>query len=63
MILGDSLLVMNSLLEKEGMRGRVQTIYLDPPTELNLGPTGKLLPESVMSKITSLKILYDSRNK
>ncbi|MBU4154359.1 MAG: site-specific DNA-methyltransferase, partial [Proteobacteria bacterium] len=31
MILGDSLLVMNSLLEKEGMRGRVQTIYIDPP--------------------------------
>lgn len=27
MILGDSLLVMNSLLEKEGMRGKVQTIY------------------------------------
>ncbi len=31
MILGDSLLVMNSLLEKEGMRGKVQTIYMDPP--------------------------------
>lgn len=31
MILGDSLLVMNSLLEKEGMRGKVQTVYIDPP--------------------------------
>jgi adenine-specific DNA-methyltransferase len=31
MILGDSLLVMNSLVEKEGMKGKVQTIYLDPP--------------------------------
>ncbi len=31
MILGDSLQVMNSLLEKEGMRSRVQTIYIDPP--------------------------------
>jgi len=31
MILGDSLLVMNSLLEKERMRGKVQSIYLDPP--------------------------------
>ncbi len=31
MILGDSLLVMNSLAEKEGLRGQVQTIYLDPP--------------------------------
>ena len=31
MILGDSLLVMTSLAEKEAMRGRVQCIYLDPP--------------------------------
>ncbi len=31
MVLGDSLLVMNSLAEKEGMRGQVQMIYLDPP--------------------------------
>ena len=27
----DSLLVMNSLAEKEGLKGQVQTIYLDPP--------------------------------
>lgn len=31
MILGDSLLVMTSLAEKEGLRGQVQTVYLDPP--------------------------------
>jgi adenine-specific DNA-methyltransferase len=31
MILGDSLLVMISLAEKEGLKGKVQTIYLDPP--------------------------------
>lgn len=31
MILGDSLLVMSSLAEKEGLRGQVQMIYLDPP--------------------------------
>jgi adenine-specific DNA-methyltransferase len=31
MILGDSLQVMTSLLEREGMRGKVQMIYLDPP--------------------------------
>ena len=31
MVLGDSLLVMNSLAEKEGLRGQVQMIYLDPP--------------------------------
>ena len=37
MILGDSLIVMNSLLEKEGMRGKVQTIYLDPPYGIKFG--------------------------
>ncbi|HOZ35129.1 MAG TPA: site-specific DNA-methyltransferase, partial [Tabrizicola sp.] len=31
LIAGDSLLVMNSLLQKEAMAGRVQMIYLDPP--------------------------------
>lgn len=31
LIQGDSLLVMTSLLEREGMAGQVQTIYLDPP--------------------------------
>ena len=31
LIAGDSLLVMNSLLEKEGMAGQVQMVYLDPP--------------------------------
>ncbi|NPV14010.1 site-specific DNA-methyltransferase [candidate division WOR-3 bacterium] len=31
LILGDSLLVMNSLLIKEGMAGKVQCIYIDPP--------------------------------
>jgi len=30
MILGDSLLGMNSLAEKEGLNGRVRMIYLDP---------------------------------
>ena len=31
LILGDSLLVMNSLLNREGMKGQVQCIYIDPP--------------------------------
>ncbi|MFN8695927.1 MAG: site-specific DNA-methyltransferase [Burkholderiales bacterium] len=31
MILGDSLQVMASLAEREGLRGRVQCIYFDPP--------------------------------
>ncbi|MEN9947668.1 MAG: hypothetical protein RL106_491 [Bacteroidota bacterium] len=31
LIAGDSLLVMNSLIEKEAMAGKVQMIYFDPP--------------------------------
>lgn len=31
LILGDSLVVMNSLVEKENLAGRVQCIYIDPP--------------------------------
>jgi adenine-specific DNA-methyltransferase len=31
MILGDSLLVMASLAEREGLRGKIQCIYFDPP--------------------------------
>ena len=31
LIAGDSLLVMNSLLKKEGMAGKVQMVYFDPP--------------------------------
>jgi adenine-specific DNA-methyltransferase len=37
MVLGDSLLVMNSLAEKEGLRGKVQMIYLDPPYGIKFG--------------------------
>lgn len=37
MILGDSLLVMNSLAEKEGLKGKVQMIYIDPPYGIKFG--------------------------
>ncbi len=37
MILGDSLLVMASLAEKEGLKGRVQVIYMDPPYGIKFG--------------------------
>lgn len=37
LIAGDSLLVMNSLLEKEGMGGKVQMIYFDPPYGIKYG--------------------------
>ncbi len=37
MILGDSLLVMNSLAEKENLKGQVQMIYIDPPYGIKFG--------------------------
>ena len=37
LILGDSLLVMTSLAEKEGLKGKVQCIYLDPPYGIKFG--------------------------
>ena len=37
LIAGDSLLVMNSLLEKEGIAGQVQMIYIDPPYGIRYG--------------------------
>lgn len=37
MIAGDSLVIMNSLLEKEGMAGQVQMLYIDPPYGIKYG--------------------------
>lgn len=37
LVLGDSLQVMNSLLEYEGLGGQVQMVYMDPPYGVNYG--------------------------
>jgi adenine-specific DNA-methyltransferase len=37
LVAGDSLLVMNSLLQKEGMAGQVQMIFIDPPYGIRYG--------------------------
>ena len=37
LIQGDSLLVMNSLLQREGMAGKVQMVYIDPPYGIKYG--------------------------
>ena len=37
LILGDSLVVMNSLLNYEGLGGQVQMIYIDPPYGVKFG--------------------------
>lgn len=37
LIAGDSLIIMNSLLEKEGLAGQVQMFYFDPPYGIKYG--------------------------
>jgi len=37
LIAGDSLLVMNSLLEKESLGGKIQMVYIDPPYGIRYG--------------------------
>jgi len=37
LICGDSMLVMNSLLHKEGLEGKVQMFYIDPPYGISYG--------------------------
>ncbi len=50
MILGDSLQVMASLAEREGLRGKVQCIYFDPPTASSSTRTSSGAPPAAMSK-------------
>lgn len=47
MIAGDSLLVMASLLEKEGMGGQVQTIYFDPPYGIKYGRNWQIVTDNL----------------
>lgn len=37
LIAGDSLVIMNSMIEKEGMAGQVQMVYFDPPYGIKYG--------------------------
>ena len=46
MILGDSLLVMASLAEKEGLGGKVQMIYIDPPYGIKFGSNWQVRHET-----------------
>jgi adenine-specific DNA-methyltransferase len=52
MILGDSLQLMASLAEREGLRGQVQCIYFDPPYGI--------LPDQVISMLYSSDINTNS---
>jgi adenine-specific DNA-methyltransferase len=42
LILGDSLLVMTSLAEKEGLKGKVQAVFFDPPYGIDFGSNWQL---------------------
>ncbi len=58
MILGDSLQVMASLAEREGLRGQVQCIYLDPPygikfnSNFQWSTTGRTATDGNIEQIT-----------
>ncbi|MGI6222017.1 MAG: site-specific DNA-methyltransferase [Prevotella sp.] len=43
LIQGDSLLVMNSLLNREGMKGQVQCVYFDPPYGIRYGGNWQIM--------------------
>jgi adenine-specific DNA-methyltransferase len=47
LIQGDSLLVMTSLLEREGMAGAVQCIYIDPPYGIKYGSNWQMRQNDV----------------
>lgn len=46
LIQGDSLLVMNSLLKRESMAGKVQCIYIDPPYGIRYGSNWQMKLDS-----------------
>ena len=43
LILGDSLLMMASLAEKEHLRGQVQCVYIDPPYGIKFGSNWQVI--------------------
>ena len=55
LIQGDSLLVMNSLLNREGMKGQVQCIYFDPPYGIRYGGNWQIM-------INKPKMAHESRD-
>ena len=56
LILGDSLMVMNSLLNRESMKGKVQCIYMDPPYGIRYGGNWQIM-------INKPKMSHESRDQ
>lgn len=50
MILGDSLLVMTSLAHKEGLKGKVQCIYMDPPYGIKFASNWQVSTKKIETK-------------
>src|SRR3954469_7417123 len=70
LILGDSLLVMASLAEKERLRGQVQCIYFDPPYGIKFGSNWQVStrkrevkdakPEDLTRQLEQIKAFRDT---
>ena len=56
LILGDSLMVMNSLLNRESMKGKVQCVYFDPPYGIRYGGNWQIM-------INKPKMSHESRDQ
>lgn len=56
LIQGDSLLVMNSLLQREGMAGKVQCVYIDPPYGIRFGSNWQMM-------LNSNKMAHESKDE
>lgn len=56
MMLGDSLICMNSLLQYEGMGGQVQMIYIDPPYGVKFGSKSTLTNTMPSRKASTAEI-------
>src|SRR2546421_441200 len=54
LILGDSLLVMTSLAEKERLRGQVQCIYFDPPYGIKFGSNWQVSTSTAAGDFSSI---------
>lgn len=60
LILGDSLLVMNSLLELEHLGGSVQMVYIDPPYGINYNSAFHVLAPNIDSTLEKDKNIPES---
>ncbi len=63
MILGDSLVVMTSLAQKEGLKGKVQMIYMDPPYGIKFGSNWQVSTRKRKSRTARQKTLSGSPSR